>query len=102
MKLALSAYEDALRIQPRSLDARYNFALGLKQGGYIADAVNEFATILNMYPEEARAHLVLGNLYAQQLQNPEKARVHYLKVLQNDPQNARAATIRFWLAEHPQ
>ncbi len=95
---ALTAYECALAVRPESLDARYNFALLLKQSKYYLDSATELERILSVYPNEARSHLALGNLYAQQLNQPAKARAHYLKVLQVDPQNPQAPAIRYWLA----
>ena len=98
---ALAAYENALAARPESLDARYNFARVLKQAGYVLDAANELEKLLTMYPNDGRANLALGNIYAQQLQQPAKARQHYLKVLESDPHNPRAGDIRFWLAANP-
>ena len=88
----------ALAIQPDSIDARYNFALALKAGGYVPDAVNELKKILVREPDEVRVHLALGNLYAQKLREPNEAREHYLKVLELDPGNPSAAEIRNWLS----
>jgi tetratricopeptide (TPR) repeat protein len=98
---ALLAYETALAIRPESLDARIYFAQTLKQANYPIDAAVELEKVLASYPNDARAHLTLGNLYAQQLRNPVKAREHYFKVLDKDPRNPRAAEIRFWLASNP-
>jgi tetratricopeptide (TPR) repeat protein len=100
-QLALSTYEVALAIRPDALDARYNFALALKQGKFVPDAIVELQKLLAAYPNESRAHLVLGNLYAQQLHEPSKARAHYLKVLETDPRNPQAAAIRYWLTDNP-
>jgi hypothetical protein len=98
---ALAAYEMALAIQPNSMDARYNFALALKAAGYVTDAVNELNKILETSPDEARVHLALGNIYAQQLFDPADARPHYLKVLQLNPRNPQAPDIQFWLSSNP-
>jgi tetratricopeptide (TPR) repeat protein len=98
---SLAAYEMALAIQPDSLDARYNFALALKSAGYVTDAVNELKKILAANPDELRAHLALGNLYAQQLHDPALARQHYNKVLALDPRNPQAPDIQFWLSSNP-
>lgn len=97
--LALSTYENALAIRPESSDARYNFALVLKQANYCTDAANELEKVLAAYPNDSRAHLALGNLYAQQLREPAKARPHYLKALESDPRNPQAAAVRNWLTE---
>jgi tetratricopeptide (TPR) repeat protein len=98
---ALLAYETALAIRPESLDARIYFAQTLKQANYPIDAAVELEKVLANYPNDARAHLTLGNLYAQQLRDPARAREHYLKVLDNDPRNPQAAQIRYWLASNP-
>ncbi len=100
-RTALAVYETALAIQPDSADARYNFALALKAAGYAPDAVNELKKIVAANPGEVRAQLALGNLYAQQLRDPARARAHYLKVLELDPRNPQATDIRFWLASNP-
>ena len=101
LPLALAAYETALAIEPESLDARYNFGLALKQSGYALDAVAEFEKILAKFPNDSRTHLALGNLYAQQLQEPAKARPHYVAVLAVAPQSPQAGAIRYWLTDHP-
>jgi tetratricopeptide (TPR) repeat protein len=98
---SFAAYEMALAIQPDSTDARYNFALALEAGGYMTDAMNELEKIVAANPNEVRAHLALGNLYAQQLHDPARARRHYLKVLAVNPGNPRAADIQFWLSANP-
>jgi Flp pilus assembly protein TadD len=98
---SLSAWEMALAIQPASMDARYNFAMALKTAGYVTDAINELKKILSVKPGEARAHLALANIYAQQFRDPAQARPHYLKVLELDPSNPEAANIQFWLSANP-
>ena len=98
---SLAAYEMALAIQPASVNARYNFALALKSAGYAPDAVNELEKILASNPDEVRAHLALGNLYAQQFYDAARARQHYLKVLELDPRNPQATDIQFWLSANP-
>ncbi len=98
---ALPAYEMALAIRPDSSDARYNFALALKAAGYVPDAANELKKLLAANPDDVRAHLALGNLYAQQLHDVPRARAQYLRVLQLDPRNSQAADIQFWLSSNP-
>jgi tetratricopeptide (TPR) repeat protein len=98
---SLAAYEMALAIQPDSAGARYNFALALEAAGYVTDAVNELEKIVAANPNEVRAHLALGNLYAQQLHDPVRARRHYLKVLAVNPGNPQAGDIQFWLSSNP-
>ena len=91
----------ALAIQPDSVDARYNFALALRSAGYAPDAAHELEKILQANPNEVRAHLALGNLYAQPLHDVTRAREHYLRVLALDPANPQATDIQFWLSSNP-
>ena len=100
-KQALAEGEMALALNADSKDARYNFALALKQAGYPRDAAVELEKILQASPDEVRAHLTLGNLYSQPLAQPKMARAHYLQVLELDPRNAQAGLIRSWLATNP-
>ena len=100
-KQSLSAYEVALALKPESIDTRYNFALALKQAGHPVDAAEELKQILRAKPSETRAHLSLGNLYAQQLAQPALARQHYLKVLALEPAHPKGGEIRYWLAANP-
>jgi len=100
-RLSLWAYELALSIQPDSADARYNLALALKAGGYVLDAAHQLDRLLKENANDSRAHLSLGNLYAQQLKQPGRAREHYVRVLELNPRHPEAATIRYWLAANP-
>jgi tetratricopeptide (TPR) repeat protein len=101
LKAASTASEYALAIDPASLDARYNFALGLQKANYPVDAAQELQKVIAAQPNEVRAHLNLGNLYAQTLSQPHWARSNYTRVLQLDPRHPQATAIRFWLAANP-
>ena len=100
-KRALAGWETALALNPESINTRYSFALALKQANYPYDAVLELEKILEAKPTDERSHLTLANLYAQQLNETEKARAHYLKILEMDPRHPQAPAIRFWLAANP-
>lgn len=98
---ALTAWEYALAIRPDSADVRYNFALTLKAASHPQDAANELGKVIAANPREARAHLVLGNLCAESLNDKPRARRHYQKVLELDPRHPQAAAIRYWLVANP-
>ena len=100
-RLALGAWEPALALRPNYADARYNFALTLKASNYPNDAADELEKLLALHPDEARGHLTLGNLYAEQLRDIPRARRHYGRVLQLDPRNPQAQAIRYWLVANP-
>jgi tetratricopeptide (TPR) repeat protein len=97
----LTACEVALTLKPDSADARFNFALVLRDAGYLLDAAVELEKLLAQNPNDVRSHLAIANLCAQKLNQPQRARVHYLKVLELDPRNHQAANIRDWLVTHP-
>lgn len=100
-QVALTAWEFAMAIRPDNPDVRYNFALTLKAAGYHQDAADELEKLLSLHPDEARGHLTLGNLYADELRDVPRARRHYYKVLQLDPRNPQAQAIRYWLVANP-
>jgi tetratricopeptide (TPR) repeat protein len=98
---SLPAYETALALKPESAEGRHNFALALKRANYSVDAAHELEKVLAQNPSDAGAHLTLANLCAQQLGDLNRAREHYLKLLELDPRHAEAQRIRFWIAAHP-
>jgi len=103
---ALRADELALAIQPDSFTTRFNFALALKKANYIKDAAQELEWLLasNATGETAErlalVHLTLANLYSEQFHQNGRAREHYLKVLELDPHNSQATSIRYWLRDN--
>ena len=100
LPLALGANEQAVQLKPGSVDARYNFALTLRDANYPMDAANELRELLVDSPDEVRAHFMLANLYSQKLNQPFLARRHYQKVLELEPRHREATNIRYWLANN--
>jgi tetratricopeptide (TPR) repeat protein len=98
---ALEALHRALALQEDSAEARYAFAWTLQKRGYVEDAVHELDKLLARHPEDVRAHLLLGNLYAEKLRQPKLAREQFTQALELDPANAQAANIRAWLQQKP-
>jgi tetratricopeptide (TPR) repeat protein len=98
---ALEGFHHALALDAESADARYGYAWALQKEDFSQDAANELEKLLARHPNEARAHLLLGNLYAQKLSQPDFARGHYLKVLEEDPQNPQGPALRAWLKNNP-
>jgi tetratricopeptide (TPR) repeat protein len=98
---ALTALELALGLDPDSTEARYNLGVALRDAGYPLDAASEFQQVLATSPADVRTHLALGNLYAQRLRDTAKARAHYRRVLDLDPDNPLAGNIRTWLRNNP-
>jgi tetratricopeptide (TPR) repeat protein len=98
---ALEALDRALELRENSADARYAFAWTLQKRGYYEDAAKELERLLATHPQEVRACLLLGNLYAEKLGRPKSAREQYARVLELDPQNPQAGTIRAWIGKAP-
>jgi len=99
---ALDALGQALTVDANSADARYAFAWVLGKRGYYQDAANELVKLLSVHPQEVRAHLLLGNFYADNLDQVKLARDEYSKALELiDPQSTQAAVLRAWLDQHP-
>lgn len=98
---ALEALHRALALQENSIEARYAFAWALQKRGYTEDALHELTKLVELHPSEARAHLLLGSLYAEKLHQPKLAREHFLQTLELDPGNAQADSIRAWLKLNP-
>lgn len=98
---ALQALHRALALQEDSAEARYAFAWALQKRGYTEDAVHELGKLVEQHPNEARAHLLLGSLYAEKLHQPKLAREQFMQTLDLDPSNAQAETIRGWLKLNP-
>ena len=100
--IALEALHHALALDPESANARYAYAWTLQKKEFFQDAASQLEQLLAQHPDETRAHLLLGNLYAQQLGQPDFARGHYKKVLEKDPHNDQAAGLRAWLQNNPE
>jgi tetratricopeptide (TPR) repeat protein len=94
---ALAAYEQALAVDGTSIRARYNFAVALESAGYLHDAAREFERTAADHPDEARVHFSLARLYADKLRDPARARPHFERVLQIEPQHPQATAIRYWI-----
>ena len=95
--LALQSFENALAIDPNNGPDRFNFAMSLRQGSYYADAAREFETFLQFEPDNIQAHFEAGKLYAEQLNDIQKAGIHYKRVIGLEPNHPQAVTIRYWL-----
>ena len=102
VKASLPVYEKALAINPLSNRAREGFASALSQSEFYVDAAREFHTLLGVHRDNVPAHLGLGVLYAQHLNEPERAERYYRRVLELNPQHAEAASIRQWLYNRSQ
>lgn len=98
---ALAAAESATVLQPASVASRQLLATALQRANYPADAAEQLEQILAATPSDTQSHLTAAGLYAGSLGDPAKARPHYLRVLELDPNHPQASAIRIWLAGNP-
>jgi len=97
IKKALTSYELALAINPLSRESRYGFAQSLHRSKFYVDAAREFEKLIEVYDTYLPGHLELAIIYAGKLEMPGRAKVHYRRVLELNPQHPEAAVIREWL-----
>jgi tetratricopeptide (TPR) repeat protein len=97
----LTAYEHALAVDATSRKARFNFAITLERAGYPHDAAQELERLVADHPTETRAQFNLAHLYADKLNDPQRAKAAYLRVLELDPQHPQATAVRYWLEANP-
>lgn len=60
LDLALEAYEQALILEPRYVEARYNYSLALMDAKRYEDAVTSFDALLELEPDSYRAYYSKG------------------------------------------
>ncbi|MDX2268607.1 MAG: tetratricopeptide repeat protein [Bryobacter sp.] len=70
-KEAELSFQSALKLQPRSPDARHRFAVFLYRVGRLAEAQTELEAALAADPKYAPAHAELGRVYYQQGKLPQ-------------------------------
>jgi tetratricopeptide (TPR) repeat protein len=97
---AMRAYERALSVNPDSVPGRFNFAMTLQKSGYVVDAAAQLHYLAKEHPEETRVHMALGNLYADVFRDYGRAKAHYLKVLELEPEHPNGTSLRFWIEAH--
>jgi tetratricopeptide (TPR) repeat protein len=96
-KEAADSYRRALALQPYHISARFNLALLEYKRGADASAAAELEKILQSEPGHAKAHFLLGVIYSGRLDDKERARQHYRRYLQLDPDDRNAPAVREWL-----
>ncbi len=95
--IALTAGESATTLEPRSAATHQLFAAALARSGYSADAAEELEEAVKLGADSAANRLALASLYVRELRDPKRARPHYQRVLELDPNHPQAAAIRAWL-----
>lgn len=98
---AVTAAEYATTLQPESTASRQLYAAALQRANFPADAAEQVERLLQANPNDSQNHLTVAGLYATALGETAKARVHYQRVLELEPNHPQASAIRIWLAGNP-
>ena len=101
LSVALRSAETATALRPTDVAARYQFAVVLQRSRHPVEAAAEMEEIARLQQTNSASHLAAATLYANDLQEPDRARPHYEKVLALEPAHPQAASIRRWLAGNP-
>lgn len=102
--MALTMFEDALRIEERSAEAAFELGQTLaNERGDAAGAEQYFLDAIAYGDNTALAHLALADLYANQLDKPAAAQEHYRHAIEAGVQDVATLTkIGNILLEHNQ
>ena len=90
LRLAVQAFQTAIRQEPRAVMARVNLAMAYARQGQGKQAENQLNQALATAPDNAAANFNMG-LLAAEMQKPLKAEQHLRAALKSDPQMAPAA-----------
>lgn len=85
---ALDSYALAVKAQPTD-EALESYGLLLLKRGRVADALPVLKRLVELYPDDARNHLHLGNAYLANKMFDE-AKASYLVVLEKNPEDGEA------------
>ena len=90
---AITEFEAALSENPESAALRTEFAGTLLQAGQVARAVEQCQKAVELDPDYAEAHYILGRIYYGSREQPEmrtKALAEFERVVELDPNHVQA------------
>ena len=93
-KLAIDYLNNALNINPKSIEAHYAKAMFYQQNDETTAAINTYAIILEIDPNYAFAHYNLGYIHYEYLNEHELALGHFNNAIQCSTEYAEAYYMR--------
>jgi len=84
-----SAFQSALRLEPNSWEAHYNFGLAYLESGDAERATHEFRAAVRLKPELPQSHAALGTSLSH-LNETDAAIEEFKAALRIDPQSIPA------------
>jgi Tfp pilus assembly protein PilF len=92
------AREDVAQVSDRERrDMHYNMAVVYTKEGKFREAEGEYLRALRIDPNDAAVHYNLGILYDDELNDKERAAMHYRKYLRLNPHGNDVDTVKGWL-----
>ncbi len=95
---ARAAFRAAVELEPGNAQTWYNLGYAQHQAGQREAAISSLSRALEINADLAAAHLLLGILYAEDRATAGRARRHYERFLELEPNDPNAPSIRAWLA----
>jgi tetratricopeptide (TPR) repeat protein len=86
---ALHHYQEALKYDPKLVEAYYNIGFLAVKAGQLDKAVECYNAVLELKPDMAEAHYLLGKIYAEQ-EKYEQAEKEYQRAIELEPSAAYA------------
>lgn len=92
--LALNYYKNALKIDPKSVEALYNTAMYLQENNELNKAIEVYTQILKIDPQNKYANYNLGYIHYEYLKVYSEAAKHFNNAVNCDPKYAEAIYMR--------
>ncbi len=89
-RLAVDYFNNALNLNPKSIEALYSLALFYQENGEYNKAIEKYTTILQIDPKYKYAHYNLGYIHLVYLQVYDVAIKHFTDAINCDPSYAEA------------
>jgi len=88
--LAIDYFNNALNINPKSIEALYALASYYQQNGDFSKAIEKYSIIIQIQPDYKYAHYNIGYIYLVELQSYNDAVKHFTDAIKIDPNYAEA------------
>ncbi len=93
-KLAITYYNNALNLKPKSLEAYYGLAMFYQETNELNRALETYSTILSIDPNYKNAHYNIGYIHFQYLKNYNQALKHFDDAVKCDASYYQAVYMR--------
>lgn len=89
-KLAEDYYNNAIKLNPESIEAHFNLAMFYQEDSLYDDAIVEYNKVLEIDPKYKQAHYNLGYIHLVYLLVYKQAVIHFTNAIACDPAYAEA------------